>query len=218
MRQCKNGILILLLFNLNMSYGQYKSPVGSGNIGLAGQTGINFMEGAQFLDVKPGLSLAGGLSFKYYQTITVGFQLDLLFLKTMGKYSRIESLASGNTKVNYSQGINYLSIPLSTNFYLSDRHESEVVYLTLGVTPSFLLSAKLENDLQETGKTKESNASDFNKMDFALVTGVGLEFRRLDLHLQYSLGLIDVNATENGSKITNHGPNIRITYFLKRWD
>lgn len=210
-------LLCSVILSLQNSDAQYRSPVGSVNIGISGVAGLNFLEGAQFLDIKPGSAFAAGLSFKYYQTLTIGMQADFLLERLSGNYSQILSLQNDRIKVKYRQRLNFLSIPVNINFYLSDRQESEIVYLTLGLTPSFLLSSRIEDDLGINSDNIRNDA-DFRKLDFGFSPGVGIELRSIDFLLEYTLGLKNLNGIPEGSRITNHGPRLRINYFMKKWD
>lgn len=206
----------ILFASLNNSDAQYKSPVGSTNIGFTGALGINFLEGAQFQEVKPGMALAAGFSLKYYQTITLGLQADFLILQSVSRYTKVVSVQNERMTVKYKQEMTFLTVPVNINFYLSDRHESEMVYLSLGGIPSFLISAKISDNLNSVPKTNNEGA--FRNIDFAFCPGIGIESRRWDLLFEYGLGLINLNGEPGGSRISSHGPRLRFNYFLKRWE
>ncbi|HEX9651340.1 MAG TPA: outer membrane beta-barrel protein [Cyclobacteriaceae bacterium] len=210
---------IFLAFSGNDVISQYKSPAGSLNFGISTYQGISFLEGAQFTDIKPGYAQASGLNIKYYQTITIGLQVDILYSKAAGTFSKIEALSNqNNLKIKTKQKLNFISVPISINLYLSDRFESENIHIKLGVVPSFLIKAvKSSNNPEENGD-KVENSNDFRSMDFGFLAGIGVEVRRFNLIGEYYLGVYNLNANKNGSRITNHGPRIGLNYFLKRWD
>ena len=198
---------------------QYKSPTGSLNFGISTYQGISFLEGAQFTDIKPGYAQASGFSIKYYQTITLGLQVDILYSSVAGTYSTIETLSNqSNLNVKTKQKLNLVSVPLSINFYLSDRFESENVHIKLGMIPSFFTKAVKSSNNPEINGEKIKNAKDFRQMDFGFLAGIGVEWIRFNLIAEYYLGVYNLNSNKNGSRITNHGPRIGINYFLKRWD
>jgi len=141
----------------------------------------------------PGF-VAGGV-INYSNIKDFGFSAKLLFSQYGSEYEL------GNLKTR----LNYIQIPFYAVYYFGDLEDYFRPKIFVGPYVSFLMSANDTN-----GNDLDPNDTVFNSVDGGALAGVGFNYRMvrgvwLNLDLQYSLGLADLNKTNVSSAYYNRG-------------
>ena len=152
-------------------------------------------------DFKPGLLTGVGLTYSIVNTF--GITGKALFSQKGSKYT-----ALGATN---KQTLNYLEIPLIGRFFLNKEGRFRP-NIFLGPSFGFLLSGT--NKIGDADAKKIENIGNFyNKFDFGLTGGLGLNFEianetRLLIDARYTHGLSDI--TKGAGSINNQAIGVTV--------
>ncbi|QTV04936.1 porin family protein [Faecalibacter bovis] len=137
-------------------------------------------------DSQSRIAIQGGFLAKY--------QLEMGYYRNFRNYIQAELLYStiGEENGPYKVNVNYLTIPVMYQHYLSDTDND--FFIEFGPQVQFVI-----NDVVDQYPSPNPNmpwlGSDnnvLNKFDIAINGGVGYSYqRRLELNLRYSWGLVD---------------------------
>lgn len=168
-------------------------------------------------NMKPGFHF--GLTAEFPVEETTSFETGLL-LSTKGfKLDVAEDLYSQKSNVN----LLYLDIPLLAKAYFNVGGTK--IYGALGPYLGFGLSGKTKNEITYDGETESeeidlkwgsSEDDDLKRLDFGLMVGAGTDIKSIELGLNYSYGLSNLEATSEGdSKMKNRVLSISVGYKFK---
>lgn len=208
-------LTLLLLPCSSMCFAQYYKSVQNIRWSLKFEPGLTFLENARFVKKRVKITVSGGVGVLYYISNTVGVEGSVVYKSRGGNYEKRYFGTGGiETFVTYEQGLGYISIPLNTNFYLSDRRETEKFYFKLGINPEYLINSKLRiknKDDIPIEETKGTNIDKFNRFNFGLVTGFGIQYGKLTAaEINYFIGITDISKDSSVSKTTTHGPQVSL--------
>lgn len=166
-------------------------------------------------DLKNNFFLQSGLEFKTKRGKSEIYFLDY----PVGGYFPSEtSKSSTYTGVsNYSTTLMYLQVPLtlgyrlpiSKDFGMTFNAGMYTAYRVGGRSKSSFDGYTKDADGQTTLYSWSSNSnsagSDLNRLDFGLLGGVGFEYKKLSLNINYELGLVNLNKNNYYSNYYNGG-------------
>lgn len=179
------------------------------------------------LPTKYEMNYHGGITARYIADKNVGLQVELNYSQ-LGWTQDFDDNPNG---YEYTQQLNYLEVPLMTHVYMGNKVR---FIINFGPKISFLLSEKkymsesLKADF-ESGSLNPNLATDQygksadSKFDYALMAGLGMEFRTgigffsVEGRYSYSLGDIYNNSKIDGYFVRSANRNIyaRVTYYMK---
>jgi hypothetical protein len=139
----------------------------------------------------------------------VAIQPELLY-SSKGSKLKYDNIIQG--KGEYRFNMNYLELPVMGVFHIGD-----VFNVQVGPYISYLTSANIKNmdeDLTIQGVTdlKEDN---FNRLDYGVAAGVGLDFNGFVVGARYNYGLKEVGKSGNLSGVLlNDSKNSVATIYI----
>jgi hypothetical protein len=173
--------------------------------------GVNFsnfrIDDVEDNNLKAGLNL--GLFMKLPISDVVAIQPELLY-SSKGSKLKYDNIIQG--KGEYRFNMNYLELPVMGVFHIGD-----VFNVQVGPYISYLTSANIKNmdeDLTIQGVTdlKEDN---FNRLDYGVAAGVGLDFNGFVVGARYNYGLKEVGKSGNLSGVLlNDSKNSVATIYI----
>ncbi len=174
--------------------------MGSANAQIGDQTSIGPRVGVNFANVShvagskalTGLTL--GLTSTYSISESTGLTIDLL-------YSGEGYVLDGN-----DHHLNYLQIPVLFDLFFGQLGEKFRPKVYAGVTPGFLLSAKVNDNEVDNF---------YNGFNIGVTGGLGFNYRVgsriwLNTDLRASLGLSDIRQDVIGDKVANNNIQVSI--------
>lgn len=173
---------------------------GTANAQIGDQTSIGPRVGVNFANVSNvsgSTSLTGltlGLTSTYSISESTGLTVDLL-------YSGEGYVLDGN-----DHHLNYLQIPVLFDLFFGDLGDKFRPKIYAGLTPGFLLSAKVnDNDVDDF----------YNGFNIAVTGGLGFNYRVgnriwLNTDLRAHLGLSDIRQDVIGDKVANNNIQLSI--------
>lgn len=173
--------------------------------------GVNFsnfrIDDVEDNNLKAGINL--GLFMKLPISDVVAIQPELLY-SSKGSKLKYDNIIQG--KGEYRFNMNYLELPVMGVFHIGD-----VFNVQVGPYISYLTSANIKNmdeDLTIQGVTdlKEDN---FNRLDYGVAAGVGLDFNGFVVGARYNYGLKEVGKSGNLSGVLlNDSKNSVATIYI----
>lgn len=166
--------------------------------------GVNFsnfrVDDIEDNNVKAGLNL--GLFLKLPISDAVAIQPELLY-SSKGSKLRYNNILQGEGEYRFN--MNYLELPIMGVF-----HIGEIFNVQVGPYLAYLASANIKNmdeDLSIQGAT-DLNEDNFNRFDYGLAAGIGLDFNGFIVGARYNYGLNEVGKSNNLSgQLTNNSKN-----------
>jgi|SRR5690554_173562 len=160
-------------------------------VGIKG--GINFSNfySDEVDDQDLRFSFQGGMYFKAALTSFFAIQPEVLYM-TKGSTVKYNYPIVGNGKI--SQKLNYLEVPILAVLNLTDN-----LNVHAGPYFSYLISAKIENESDNANFNfvNEQDESKFERMDYGIAAGIGLEFETLRFGARYDYGLTEIGKNSN---------------------
>lgn len=164
---------------------------------------------------KLGYHVGGFAEIKITDDFSI--QPEILYSTQGTKAVQYYSNTSINTKMDLTQDLNYLNIPIMVKIYIFDKF-----YLETGPQIGFLLKA--EQKAVATGtiygqpiyQTETiDNKDQLNSKDFGVNLGIGVNLSEsFGAGLRYSLGLSNIDNQSRNSEISNSNIAISILYNL----
>jgi hypothetical protein len=164
--------------------------------------------------MKPGFHF--GITAEIPVAETTSFETGL-FLSTKGfKLDVKESSYSQKSNAN----LLYLDVPLLAKAYFNVGDAK--IYGALGPYIGFGLSGKTKNEVTYDGETESEEIDlkwgsgeddDIKPLDYGLMAGAGIDIKSIELGLNYSYGLANLEANSEGeSKMKNRVISISVGY------
>ena len=205
----KLKLTIVLALMTFMAMPAFSQDVNVTRFGVKG--GVNFsnfrVDDIEDNNVKAGLNL--GLFLKLPISDAVAIQPELLY-SSKGSKLRYDNIIQGEGEYRFN--MNYIEVPIMGVF-----HIGEVFNIQVGPYLAYLASANIKNmddDLNIQGVT-ELNEDNFNRFDYGVAAGIGLDFNGFVVGARYNYGLNEVG--ESGSlsgQLTNNSKNSVGTIFI----
>jgi hypothetical protein len=207
MKMLKIGIVALLMLAVSPAFSQQDQNVT--RIGFKG--GLNFsnfrVDDIEDNNVKAGLNL--GLFAKMPVSPAVAIQPELLY---SSKGSKIEYNNVLQGEGEYRFNFNYLELPVLGVFSLGDHFNIQA-----GPYVSYLTSVNIK-DMEEDGSiqgAKDLNEKNFNRLDYGLTAGIGVDFSGFVAGVRYTYGLNEVADSGNlAGQLLNNSKNSNATVFV----
>lgn len=196
----KKGIILVCLTGLLSVYHLNAQD----NFSFGPRVGLNFSNVSKVDNTKSLTGLAIGLTTTYSISETTGLTVDIL-----GSH---EGYSIGDNDFKST----YLQIPILFDVFFGELGSAFRPKVYVGVTPGFLLSAKVNDD-------KIEDLNGFNKFNLALTGGLGFNARVasriwLNADLRAYLGMTDISDGGDKNTISNIQPSIGLAYGLSRLD
>ena len=166
--------------------------------------GLNFsnfrVDDIEDNNVKAGLNL--GLFMKLPISDVVAIQPELLY-SSKGSKLRYDNVIQGEGEYRFN--MNYVELPIMGVFHIGD-----VFNIQVGPYLAYLASANIKNmddDLNIQG-VADLNEDNFNRFDYGVAAGIGLDFNGFVVGARYNYGLNEIG--ESGSlsgQMTNNSKN-----------
>lgn len=148
---------------------------------------------AQKFGVKGGVNFAtinDGNNNSFKTSFHVGVFALFNLAENIKLMPEINYSVQGAKGISYSLNYNYINIPVVVNIY-----ETKHLFFQLGGQVGFLTSAEIvDNGITNNVK------NDLNKIDYALVGGLGVDLGRLLINARYNWGFMDI-VKSNSSAI-----------------
>lgn len=147
----------------------------------------------EYTDYNSGVEL--GATVDYYFNNRWSLRSGLTADKMGGKYTFDGYI--------YQDELNYLSIPINANWHFGSTRKWN---LNFGLSPSFLMSAKLN----ENGYTSDIPKSTLESVQLGFTYGIGYKIELTEkfgilLDAQFFNGLTNINKIPDNRRITNGG-------------
>ncbi len=160
----------------------------------------------------------GGINFSNYysdeiddQNMRIGYNLGLFFkaqvldflaiqpevlYSTRGATTKYDNFITGEAE--FTQQLNYLEVPVLGVLNLSDN-----LNIHAGPYAAYLMQASVENkaDNSSFNFIEDLDESDFNRLDYGIAVGAGLEFDILRFGARYNLGLSEIGDVNNDANV-----------------
>ena len=200
-----------LLFG-GLLFGQEQQTTGeysvSPKFGIKG--GINlsnlYVDDVEDENLKVGLNI--GLLAKIPVTRGLSIQPELLFSSKGSKIKYNNLLSTGEYRFN----LNYMEVPVLAVINLAKNFN-----LHGGGYFAYMASANVK-DVDNEGNTNsitELNSEDFNRFDYGLVGGFGVDVQNFTIGARYNYGLNEVgDAGSLGGQLLQNAKNSALTLYI----
>lgn len=205
----KLKLTIVLAITAFMAMPAFSQDANVTRFGVKG--GVNFsnfrVDDIEDNNVKAGLNL--GLFLKLPVSDVVAIQPEVLY-SSKGSKLRYDNIIQGEGEYRFN--MNYIEVPIMGVFHIGD-----VFNIQVGPYLAYLASVNIKNmddDLNIQGVT-ELNEDNFNRFDYGVAAGIGLDFNGFVVGARYNYGLNEVG--ESGSlsgQLTNNSKNSVGTVFI----
>jgi len=194
----KKGIVLVCLTSLLSVY----HLSAQDNFSFGPRVGLNFSNVSNVDNTSSLTGLAIGLTTTYSISESTGLTVDIL-----GSH---EGYSSGDNEFKST----YLQIPILFDVFFGELGSAFRPKVYVGVTPGFLLSAKVNDD-------KIEDLDGFNKFNLAITGGLGFNARVasriwLNADLRAYLGMTDISDGGDKNAISTIQPSIGLCYGLSR--
>jgi len=184
-------VIGFLLFGAGLTNAQIGDQTSIGP-----RVGVNFSNVSNIDGSETLTGLVVGLTSTYSISKSTGFTVDLLYS------------GEGYTLDESEHRLNYLQIPILFDLFFGELGERFRPKVYAGVTPGFLLNAKVNS---------EEKKDFYNGFNFAVTGGLGFNYRVgnriwLNTDLRGFLGLSDIRQEPLGDKNANN--NIQLSVGL----
>ena len=199
-------IMFLLLTGATQAFSQEQNVT---RFGVKG--GLNFsnfrVDEIADNNIKAGLNL--GLFFKMPVAETIAIQPELLY---SSKGAKLEYDNAVQGKGEYRFNMNYLELPVMAVFSIGDYFNIQA-----GPYMSYLTSSNIKNmakDLTIQG-VQDLNEKSFNRFDYGLAAGIGVDFNGFVAGVRYNYGLAEIGKSGNLSgKLLSNAKNSVATLYV----
>lgn len=204
--------MALLLMAGTAVYAQDQTAAGTGNK-LTAKTGIKggvnltnlYVDDVQDENMKAGLNI--GLFAKFPVTKGFSIQPELLYSSKGSRLSYNNAFGNGAYRFN----LNYVEIPV-----LAVINIGKVFNIHAGGYAGYLASANIkeEDESIENNEVANLNEDDFNRVDYGLVGGVGLDIDNFGIGVRYDKGLNRVSNSSVGNQLLGNSKNSAWTLYV----
>ena len=163
----------------------------------------------EYYDPNLGFKIGGGVELKLLDGLFLNAGLEFA-LAQGGKFSYENNSAAGLRKVEGTQSLYYVNVPILGKF-----KSKKGLFLAVGPYFGFLMSAEREVsvkvngtpvDAKNAGERDGGNADDFKSIDIGAKIGLGYSIalgggNKATVGLYYQQGFFDINELKTGSMI-----------------
>lgn len=138
----------------------------------------------------------------------MSIQPELLYTSKGSKLTYDNLFGSGEFRFN----LNYVELPVLAVINLAKNFN-----LQAGAYAGYLVNANIKklNNEGETSDIADFNEDDFNRFDFGLVGGLGLDIQNFTIGARYNYGLKEVgNNDEIAGQVLGDSKNSAISLYL----
>lgn len=195
----KKIILILLMLSCNISHINAQSD--NSEVGIKGSVNFSNLYSDQVDDQDLRVGIQGGLFFKAALTDFLAIQPELLFSQK-GSTIKYDNFLTGNAE--FTTKLNYVEVPI-----LGVLNLTENLNVHAGPYFAYLVNVGVENNAEADAFNfvEEFNEDDFNRVDYGVCLGAGLEFDILRFGARFNYGLAEVGKEQSfsfdGSDVTS---------------
>lgn len=178
-------IVFLPLMALLITSGQVASQPWNSTVGIKGGMNVSHLSVSGLTDESNVIGYHAGIFVRLGLTPCFAIQPEALISMKGAEVNFNNAFANGGAIVR----LNYMDVPVLAVFKLLPH-----MSLQAGPYFSYLIDASIKNSSDGDGSdfSSEINEDNFNRVDYGLVAGAGLEFRSLNMGVRYLQGLADV--------------------------
>ena len=204
--------LLTALAVISLSFTQAQEVKFGTKVGL----NISTLRGdINYTKYKTGFHVGGFVEIKVSDNFFL--QPEILYSKQGTKSEQKISNYGQGLKINYTQDLSYLNIPV-----MAKIHITESFYIEAGPQISFLLDAEQKGEAtgifygEAINETETiNNKNNLSSTDFAANLGIGFNFsEKIGASLRYSAGISDIDKESRTSEIYNGNFGLSILYSL----
>lgn len=193
-----SAILIFLLTNTSVAQNQNNSRLGiKGGFNVTGLLDND----AESSSMKAGIN--GGIFLRIAINDLLSFQPEFIYTMKGGTLD-YNNFVNGSAKLS----VNYLEVPL-----LAVINITKNINLQGGVYLASLSDVRVKNKLGSFNFEEALNKDDFNKFDFGLACGIGVDFDKLSAGIRYDYGLRSIGKKDTFGGQTVHFPDAKNSAF-----
>lgn len=161
--------------------------------GLRG--GINFAQWKQNIQISSTQTgtISTALTTDSRTGYLIGIYYTIMFSENVGLQPELFYNSVGSRSGSSSISINYASLPIFLRYNITNQF-----HLLGGPQIGYLISADGQNT-SPTGGTTTNIKDNINSIDLSGVFGIGVDLRKINLGLRYSIGLTNIIKNPTGS-------------------
>jgi len=153
---------------------------------------------------KLSYEIGGGTNF--YLTNKFYLEVDILYKVKKSELIRFSGVEWSDVFYKFK----YLAIPILTHYKFSFSKFN--VFTTLGMESDFLLKSLIEDKRNDVIL---ETTEDTNSIDFQLISGLGIKYKKLSVEFRYGMGLLNLNMGDTkGLIVKNMGFEFLITHYF----
>ena len=195
---------LLLISSVSMSFGQSSAP----KIGVKG--GINFtnlyVDDVEDENMKVGFNL--GLFAKLPVARGLSIQPEVLYSSKGSKITYGGVLGSGEYRFN----LNYVEVPVLAVINLGEHFN-----IHAGGYAAYLAQSNIKEEVDDAPNDPIANLNEdnFNRLDYGLVGGLGIDIQNITIGARYNYGLKEVGKSDNfASMALRNSKNSAISLYI----
>jgi hypothetical protein len=189
------GITSLLLLLTSTVYGQQDRITSFGVKGGANWSNLYVKEAH---DNNARLGFHFGLMGRVAPSDAIGIQLEVLYNQKGATYTRRSGTLEQRTTLDFE----YIDVPLMLVIPLGN-----VLELHGGGYLGYMLHARISERGDLINENVSLRTEDFNRLDYGLLGGVGLNIGQTQIGARYLHGLMDVAGTDGGHVVIRDSKN-----------
>lgn len=183
-------------------------PTPTTKFGIKGGVNLTNLYVSDVKDENMKVGFNAGVFAKVPMSRVVSLQPELLYSQKGSKLTYDNVFGSGEYRFN----LNYVELPLSLVFNVAKNFN-----LHAGGYASYLVGANIKQ-LKSNGDINtiaDLKADDFNRFDFGLLGGLGVDVDNFTIGARYNYGLRDVGKSGNLSgNVTSDSKNSAVSVYL----
>lgn len=186
-----NMRIILFLFIAVTLPAQVQSQTFSG--GLRG--GINFAQWKQNIQISSTQTgtISSAITSDTRTGYLIGVYYTILFSENFGLQPELFYNSIGSKSGSSTISVDYVSLPIFLRYNITNQF-----HLLAGPQIGYLISADGQNT-SPTGGVTTSIKDNINSMDFGAVFGIGVDLKKFNFGLRYSIGFNNIIKNPMGS-------------------
>lgn len=211
----RNCAFVIALFSLSVvsAFGQEQRP--SGDQGLSPRIGVKgglnltnlYVDDVEDENMKVGFNL--GLFAKLPVTQGFSIQPELLYSVKGSKLTYDLGILGSN---EYRFNLNYVEVPVLAVINLAKNFN-----LHAGGYAAYLAQANIKREVDDgpNDQIADLNEDNFNRFDYGLVGGLGIDIDAVTIGARYNYGLREVGKADNfGSQALKNSKNSAISLYI----
>ena len=215
MNKLRNLILGVLVLISSLIFGQTNQI----DIGFEGGPSLISLHGNDMIESYKDLSLgfSGGLTFQYNFSKLISLRTNISFERKglTTKSQATDEYGNPIGELTFHSNFNYLTLPLLCRLTFGKKIN---FYVNAGPYLGYLLKQKnITEAFGEYPKTETDNIDNFERLDFGLTTGLGMNFPiqeklLLSVEIRNNLGLTNISSLPvvNDGSIKTNSTNLLI--------